>query len=55
MSSRQAQADREEERDDEEKPGLDEVLEEEHRQAARELTVLEHRRSDERLQAPPSR
>src|SRR5262249_15542748 len=38
-----------EERHDEEQPGLHEVLEEEHPQAAAELPVLEQRRTYERL------
>ena len=44
-------ADREVERHDEEDPGLNEVLEEEHRQAAGELPVPEQLPADERLSA----
>ena len=34
------------------KPALDEELEEEHRQPAGQLPVLQHREADERLSAP---
>ncbi len=49
LDRRQAERDREEERHDEEEPGLHEVLEEEHRQAAGQLPVAEHRGAHERL------
>ena len=51
VDGRQAESDREEERHDEEEPRLHQVLEEEHRQAAGELPVAQHRRAHERLLA----
>ena len=41
--------DRQEERHHEEQPGLQQVLEEEHREPALELRVVEHRGIDQRL------
>ena len=49
---REAEADREVERHDEEDARLDEELEEEHRQAAAQLPVTEHVRPQERLLPP---
>ena len=49
---REAEADREVERDDEEEARLHEVLEEEHDQAAGQLAVAQHPGTDERLLAP---
>ena len=46
---REAEADGEVERHDEEEPGLDEVLEEEHGQPAAQLPVAQEARADERL------
>jgi hypothetical protein len=48
----QAERHRQEEGHDEEEPGLDEELEEEHRQPAGQLPVAEHGRAHERLLAP---
>ena len=51
LQCRQLEHDREEQRDREEDASLDEVLEEEHRQPADELSIPEHRRADERFLA----
>ena len=53
VDRREPERDRQEQRDDEEHARLDEVLEEEHPQAADKLRVLQHRRAHERLVTAP--